>query len=817
MRRKALSLVQRITGKLSESRFSLLQWAQMNPLRLHVKTTLLVSAITLAMFLALLLLVSVRMVNLVREDEKALARLQALSVARQITLMSMPRDQDDLNRAISQAQAARPNVIAVRLWILTSNELIVASADSEDSEITAQDGLPKEIYDYAIAIIRHQEGFTGISPLRDFMIEKEYEINYRVFAPVTDHGRFYGFVEVTERLDNIPSIVKRFAQTAALLALAAILLTTLAVYALFRYLVYRPMNELDEAMGRVKGGAFDLQARVSTQDEFGRLAMGFNRMLERIRELTREREAQQETLRQRVREATAESQAAAERYRLIFDSNPLPMWVYDSTTLRFLTVNEAAVQNYGWTREAFLQMTIEDLYRPQDRPKLLADAARPTEEHAQLEAAQHLRKDGSLIDVEVSLHDLMFEGRQARLVIASDVTDKKRIEASVLRSQRLESLGTLASGIAHDLNNILSPLSISTFLLRPKISDAGGYETLDTMEEVIERGSQLIKRVLSFARGTEGERIPVNPERVLGEVVSIVKETFPKSIHIQFSATGKTGTVLGDPTQLHQVLMNLCVNARDAMPQGGNLELEAKTIEIDEHEAQLLPDAKPGRYVMISVKDTGTGIAPQVMDKIFDPFFTTKEQGKGTGLGMSTSLGIVQSLGGFINVYSEPGEGTLFQIYLPAQDAGVEAEIPEEVVELPLGKGELILLVDDEEPIRRVTRGMLEASNYRVLTASDGGKACALYREKPDEIKLVLTDMMMPVMDGASTIRELRRLNPHLPVIASSGLAEAGREEQARRLGAQKFLSKPYTAVRLLRALDELLHDGQSNSGDEEK
>jgi two-component system, cell cycle sensor histidine kinase and response regulator CckA len=378
-------------------------------------------------------------------------------------------------------------------------------------------------------------------------------------------------------------------------------------------------------------------------------------------------------------------------------------------------------------------------------------------------------------------------------------------------------LGTLAGGIAHDLNNILSPLSISTFLLRPKISDPSGQQTLDTMEEVVERGSQLVKQVLSFARGAEGERIPLNPKRVLGEVVGILKETFPKSIRIQYNETRGSGIVFANPTQLHQVVMNLCVNARDAMPEGGDLEISLENAQLDKHYAQLLPDAKPGRYVMILVRDTGAGILPQMIDKIFDPFFTTKERGKGTGLGLSTSLGIVRSHGGFINVYSEPGTGTLCKVYLPALDNGAEVAEPEEQAEPPAGKGELILVVDDEEPIRRITRGLLEASNYRVMTASDGSEACVLYRENQAEISAVLTDMMMPVMDGAAAIAALRRLNPRLPIIASSGLAEAGQEQQARNLGAREFLSKPYTAPRLLWALHELLRDSQTYSDHEEQ
>src|SRR5262245_15368827 len=627
----------------------------MNPLRLHTKTTLLVSAITLAMMLAVLLVVSVRMVNVVREDEKELARLQALSVAEQISLMPTPRDQDDLDRAVSQARGARPNMISIRLWEQVGDGLI--------ERATSTDGSPaEEIPQEVRAMLRGGAG-RG-SAFRDYTLQEQTGIHYHVFAPIMEQGRPYGVAEVTERLDNVPSIVKRYAQTALLLALVAIVLTTVAVYAFFRRLAYRPMNELLKAMARAETGSLDVSVPAPTQDEFGRLATGFNRMIERIRELTRERE---------------------------------------------------------------------------------------------------------------------------------------------LRSQRLESLGALTGGIAHDLNNILSPLSISTFLLRSKVSDPSAQETLDTSEEVIERGGQLVKQVLSFARGMEAGRVRVDLKQVLSEVIGILKETLPKSIKIKYAVAESVDAALVNPTQLSQVLMNLCVNARDAMPQGGDLEIIVESARLDEHFAQLAADAKPGRYVMISVRDTGVGIPPHIIDKIFDPFFTTKEQGKGTGLGLSTSLGIVRSHGGFISVYSEPGAGALFKVYLPALDDGAAATEREEQPEPPAGAGELILVVDDEEPIRRVTRGMLEAFGYRVLTASDGGEACALYRLKRDEVSAVLTDMMMPVMDGAAVIAELRRLNPLLPIIASSGLTEAGKEDQARSLGAQNFLSKPYTSASLLWALRESL------------
>jgi PAS domain S-box-containing protein len=784
----------------------------MRPLKLHTKTTLLASAITLAVLLATLLLISLRILNLVRENEKELARLQAQSVAEQISLMSEPRDKEDLARAISQARGARPNIIAMNIWERAEDHSIrrVASADSAAAELPIE--IQREISD--------GRKFDAIRRLQTTIVNGQEETRFQVIEPITEQGRVSGAVELVERLDNVPSISRYYAQTAGWLGVAAVALTIAAIYLLFRSLVYRPMNNLIEAMASVKDGSLDVQVPISTQDEFGRLATGFNRMIERIGELTREREAQQETLRERVRDATAESSAAAERYRLIFDSNPLPMWVYDSQTLFFLTVNEAATQTYGWAREEFLKMTLPDIHLPEDAPKLmmpdhlpdhppdhLEDIARPAQESAHALSWRHRRKDGALIDVEALSHDLIFEGRKARLVIASDVTEKKRIEAGLLRSQRLESLGTLASGIAHDLNNILSPLSLSTFLLRPKISDPSGQETLDTMEEVIDRGSQMVKQVLSFARGAEGEHAPLDLKHTLREVIAILKETFPKSINIRYGVSGSIGAVRGNPTQLHQLLMNLCVNARDAMPNGGDLEITIENVELDEHSGRLLPDANPGRYVTMSVRDTGTGIPPQLIDKIFDPFFTTKEHGKGTGLGLSISLGIVRSHGGLINAYSEPGAGALFKVYLPALDADSEAAERENLLAPPTGAGELILLVDDEEPIRRITRSMLEAFNYRVVTAANGREACEIYRERRAEISAALTDMMMPVMDGPATIAELRRLNPRLPIIASSGLADAGKEQQALNSGAWQFLSKPYTAPRLLRALREILQN----------
>jgi PAS domain S-box-containing protein len=550
---------------------------------------------------------------------------------------------------------------------------------------------------------------------------------------------------------------------------------------------------------------FDISERKRMEEELRRTR---KRLELRVAERTREIIGANAALRSEIAErkkAEEEISAAAERYRIVFYSNPLPMYIYDAESLEILEVNEAATEHYGYTRDEFLKLTIKEIRSAEELPALMEAMAKSPVERTRLRLMRHRKKNGELMEIELFSHDLIFADRQARLVIANDVTDKRRIEANQLRSQRLESLGTLAGGIAHDLNNILSPISISVYLLRSKITDEHGLTILDTLEEVTERGSQLVKQVLSFARGMEGERSPINPKLVLREVVGILKETFPKTIKIQFSAADSLSSVVANPTQLHQILMNLCVNARDAMPRGGVLEIAVEDIRLDEHYAQMLANAEPGHFVMITVRDTGSGIRPQIIDKIFDPFFTTKEQGKGTGLGLSTSLGIVRSHGGFINVYSEPKVGTQFKVYLPALATNSAADVDEEQPEPPSGNGELILVVDDEESIRRTTRSMLEAFGYRVMTASNGIEARSIYLEKKDEIRAVLTDMVMPEMDGAVMIGELRGFDPELPIIASSGLTEVGKEEQARKLGAQKFLPKPYTAVQLLWALNEIL------------
>lgn len=311
--------------------------------------------------------------------------------------------------------------------------------------------------------------------------------------------------------------------------------------------------------------------------------------------------------------------------------------------------------------------------------------------------------------------------------------------------------------------------------------------------------------MLTFARGAEGERIIIQPKHLVKEMEKIIKETFPKSVYPELKLGPDLWTVMGDSTQLHQVLMNLCVNARDAMPNGGTLTIGIENIALDDSYAHMHLEAQPGRYVVLTVADTGTGIPPDVLERIFEPFFTTKDVGKGTGLGLSTVLSIVKGHKGFINVYSEPGKGTQFKIYLPANVAADAEATRSQPADLPRGDGRVVLVVDDEPAVCMITKETLEAFGYTVLVAHDGTEALAVYASNSDTVDIVLTDMMMPFMDGSATIRALRRLDPDVKVIAASGLSLNQNSLQDAGTQVLAFLPKPYTAEKLLVTLHEHL------------
>ncbi|QLE40197.1 PAS domain S-box protein [Nostoc sp. C052] len=481
---------------------------------------------------------------------------------------------------------------------------------------------------------------------------------------------------------------------------------------------------------------------------------------------------------------------------------------------KILLWNKNAEKLYAWKSEEVIGKQFNELF-----------STEPLAQH--LEIYQTVLKNGfwqgELRKTSKSGKKLIVESRwmlikdeyfQAKSILAvdTDITQNKQLEKQVLRTQRMESIGTLASGIAHDLNNVLSPILMSVHLLKAKNHDQQISQMLSIIESNAKRGADLVKQVLSFARGIEGDiqgqiltpqHTVLQVKHLISEMQQIILQTFPKSIAVHTEIQEDLLPICADSTQLHQVLINLCLNARDAMLTGGTLTISAENIWIDEIYASMHIGATVGAYIVLTVVDTGSGINQEILDKIFEPFFTTKELGKGTGLGLSTVMKIIKEHDGFITVSSCVGKGTKFQVYLPAVNQVPIQSLQD--IEIPAGAGECILVVDDETAIQEITKTSLENYNYTAITASDGMEALAIYAQHKEKISAAIIDMMMSKMDGATTIRTLQRLNPLLPIIAVSGLATSEQVPIDKTAEYTAFLPKPYTTQELLKTLHAVI------------
>ncbi|AFZ14516.1 multi-sensor hybrid histidine kinase [Crinalium epipsammum PCC 9333] len=469
--------------------------------------------------------------------------------------------------------------------------------------------------------------------------------------------------------------------------------------------------------------------------------------------------------------------------------------------------NKGAEKIYGWLPDETLgKNALQILYKPGSNQLEITQQTISTIGEWQGELYQ-ITKAG--VEVIVASRWVLMRDQQGQpksiLTVSTDITEKKQLENQFFRAQRLESLGILAGGIAHDLNNVLTPIMMSVQLLQSKISDVQSIKWLTILEINVKRGADLVQQVLSFARGMQGERALIQINHLINELKQFASETFPKSIRIYTNVKSSLEAIVGDATQLHQVLLNLCVNARDAMQEGGTLTIDAENIYLDEHYTRMNIDAHVGNYIVITVSDTGIGIPNDIMEKIFDPFFTTKEVGQGTGLGLSTVIGIVKSHGGFVKVKSEVGKGTQFKVYLPATGTTATSEDSNLSQLVQQGQGELILIVEDEDSIREITKTLLEKNGYQAITANDGMDAIALYTQYNFKFDAVILDIMMPSMDGLTTIRVLEKINPQVQIIAVSGLTSNKKVMELKSSCVKAFLPKPYTSNELLEQLHQVL------------
>ncbi len=527
-----------------------------------------------------------------------------------------------------------------------------------------------------------------------------------------------------------------------------------------------------------------------------------------------ERELREARERQKRLEAEHALRESEERFRQLAENiTESVFWMSDPKALEMLYVSPAYERIWGRSCASLYANFMEwiEAIHPEDRQRIHTSFFEQSLLGNYDQEYRITRPDGSIRwirDRGFPIQDRA--GVPYRVVgIAEDITNRKLTEAALRRTERLESLGTLTSGIAHDLNNVLTPIMGIVQLLPLKLvdTDESIQRLLQILQDSTRRGADLVKQILSFTSGVESKPTDTQVSDLLLELHKIIHQVFPKNIELAIDLPPGLWMIVADATMLHQVFMNLCVNARDAMPDGGTLSISAANLAIPHSESQALDrnyalmnlDPRIGNYVVVTVADTGTGIAPAILDRIFDPFFTTKDIGKGTGLGLSTVMGIIKSHHGSIDVDSQVGIGTQFKIYLPATQASAIAPVVE--TKPPSGRGELILVVDDEIAIQEITKATLEANGYRAMTASDGIEAIALYAKHKREIDLVLMDMMMPSLDSITVIRTLHKLNPQVQIIAMSGLATNDAVKKTLSEGVKAFLPKPFTTSELLNLL----------------
>jgi two-component system cell cycle sensor histidine kinase/response regulator CckA len=491
-------------------------------------------------------------------------------------------------------------------------------------------------------------------------------------------------------------------------------------------------------------------------------------------------------------------------FRLLFSHNPLPTWVFDSETLKFVQVNYAAVRQYGYSADEFERITMYDIWPPEEQTALrkrVEEWNGPGQYHG---VWKNRKKDGKIFEVEIISHRLDYAGRQVRLVVAQDISERQALEEQLRQAQKMEAVGRLAGGVAHDFNNLLMVIKGHTELLLNAMPAPALGKKIEQIDRAADRAAALTRQLLAFSRMQVLQPRVLNLNGVVEEMGKLLPRLIGEHIELVLRTSPELGMIRADPSQMEQIIMNLAVNARDAMPDGGKLLIETSNVELDHAYHTAHPLVHPGRYILLAVSDTGTGMDAETQARIFEPFFTTKIQGKGTGLGLATVYGVVKQSGGYVWVYSEIGKGTSFKIYLPRVSEIEDEDPPELSQEAPHGIG-TILLAEDEQEVREVAREFLESGGYVVLEARDGAEAVRLAKEHDGEIDLLLSDIVMPGMTGQELARRIRESRPDLHVIFMSGYSEYAAAEAAHTNPSQRLLSKPFSRPVILRAIRDML------------
>ncbi len=495
-----------------------------------------------------------------------------------------------------------------------------------------------------------------------------------------------------------------------------------------------------------------------------------------------------------------------QRYRTIFENTGTAMVIIDDD-MTISLVNEKFVEISGYDKtDLERKRKWTEFFHKEDLPKMIAYHRERSYNDTDVPSSYEFR----LIDINNEIRHILktisiIPGTQQCIASLIDITEKKKLETNYLRAQRMESIGMLSSGIAHDLNNILTPILLSVETLKNSINDAKGRRLLQITKSSAQRGSDLVNQILTFSRGVHGERIAIMPGDVLQEICQIIQATFPKAIRIESDIPGNLSPISGNATQIHQAVLNICVNARDAMPDGGTLKIKAENITINPDNKRYYRDLEFGRYVVIAISDTGSGIREEIMSELFNPYFTTKEEGKGTGLGLPTVDYIMRSHNGSITVESKPEQGSMFRLYFPATDIKEDTRVFQTDCS-PQGNGEHILVIDDEAAVCEMISEILRSYNYKVMIAKDGTEGLATYIKHKDQIDLILTDSNMPYLGGEKLIRSLMSVKPDIKIFITTGSQDIQKELAHLQPPVAGYLEKPYTTHTLLNQLHEILN-----------